>query len=1110
MKLRLSLVYASLLLSHIAIAQWRNMAPVGTTINDITFTDRYNGYAVFQSPAIGNCTVSHGLYKTINGGKDWIRMNTGNTSAIYAIHFVNQTTGWITGSSSDIRRTIDGGVTWVQQSSGVGSGNNDIWFKDINNGFVVGNNGILRKTTNGGTSWQTISSGVTTALRRIFFVNNNIGFIACGNGQILRTADGGTNWNVITTGAGGINDIFFADSNTGFLSSGNNLYKTSDSGLSWFPITTSAANPILRIFFTSPQTGYLSVSGEGIYKTTNGGLTWQNTTTLNGVYDSFSALFFIDNNTGFIGGELGRINKTTDGGTTWENVITGLGTALYTVFASHSDTAYAGGNEGKIFKTENGGVSYFQQTKAFSSAINKILFTSNQVGFACSDSGRILKTSDGGKHWVLKPTYTQRGFTDMCFIDAYRGFASASGGLVFKTSNAGETWDSIVTGATETDRAIWFINADTGFVAGGNKIQRTYDGGLTWNTHTSAIASSLQDIVFTNDSLGYCAGSFGKIIWTSDCGLSWFAANNLSGNAGISEMWFANDSLGYFAKNSSQSMTTDSCKSMGSTSTACLANNASMNSISMTQGGMYGYCVGGLNGVIHQTEQREIYRTYTSVNEYCAGSTLFVAYYARGFYDASNIFTAQLSDAFGNFSNAVNIGTYTATPYTYQSGIIYATIPPGTAPGNNYRIRVVASNPATIGVDNAWDISIQSSFLPDVTLNNNAPTSICAGSSVTFTASPFAGGLNPVYNWTINGISVGSNSNILQTSALQDGDTVQVSMLSGLNCLNVFPVFSNTYVATVSNTLPLNLNQDTSVCENSSMQLIAPSGYTYSWFPDTGLSDSQSANPTALITQNITYHLTITDASGCVGTDSVIIFSNPPPSINFTADTALCENSCITLTPIIGGNIQNILWSPVMGLNDSTVFNPLACPTVNTSYTATVTDFNQCTNSSSITVSVNPLPAIPLLTFDGTTLTSTIAESYQWYVNNSLIQGANSITYLPINNGDYTVMVTNAFGCTAESDPFTININSLVKNTKASDFWLATNLIFNTLQIVFLTPQQVQQVYIYNAQGQKVYEQNAPFNEKINIDATKLSTGVYFVWVQTLYGVSQQKICVLK
>jgi photosystem II stability/assembly factor-like uncharacterized protein len=832
--MKLRFLFLLVMFSSYTNAQWRTISPVGTNINDITFTDRYNGYAVFQSSGIGNCVISHGLYKTTNSGNDWIRMNTGNTTVISAVHFVNQTTGWITGASSDIRKTTDGGINWVQQNSGIGSGNNDIWFKDLNNGFVTGNNGLLRKTNNGGTTWQTISSGVTVALRRIFFVGSNLGFIACGNGQILRTTNGGNTWNIITTGAGGINDIFFADSNIGYLSSSNNLYKSFDGGFSWTPLITGAINPILRIYFTSPSNGYISVDGEGIFKTTNGGLTWSNSSTINGLYDTFYAICFIDENTGFIGGNLGKINKTTDGGSSWKNMTSGMGTELYTVFATHPDTAYVGGKEGKIFKTTNGGVTYFQQTKAFPSIINKILFTESNVGFACSDSGRILKTIDGGKHWSLKPTHTNKGFTDMSFINPNEGFVSASCGYVFKTSDAGETWDSLPSADSVAFRAIHFINSDTGFLAGVNKIQRTYDGGITWNVFTSANANSLKDIVFTNDSLGFCAGSFGSILFTTDCGQNWFPTNNSNVNAAIQEMWFANDSVGFFAKSTSQSITIDSCRNVGTVPTACLANNWSMNSISMTSGGQYGYCVGGLNGVIHQTEQREIYRTYTSLNEYCAGSNIFIAYYARGFYGASNTFTAQLSDASGSFQNPANIGTYTATPYNYSSGVIFATIPLGTVAGANYRVRVIASEPLTIGVDNGSNIIIQSSYFPLITLNSSENDTLCAGSPIVFTTVPFAGGLNPIYTWTINGNTINNNSETLTINTLQDGDIVQVSMQSSLYCASTQPVFTNSFTASIINELPLALGNDTAVCTNSNIQLNAPLGYSYNWSPTLG------------------------------------------------------------------------------------------------------------------------------------------------------------------------------------------------------------------------------------------------------------------------------------
>jgi photosystem II stability/assembly factor-like uncharacterized protein len=1174
------------LLSSVTNAQWRVTTPAGSAINDITFTDKYNGYAVFQSSGIGSCTVSHGLYKTINEGKDWVRMNTGNTSAINAIHFVNQLTGWYTGNSSEIRRTTDGGATWVQQSSGVGSGNNDIWFKDVNNGFVIGNNGILRKSTNGGVAWQTIASGVTVALRRIFFVNNNLGFVACGNGQILRTTDGGNSWNVITTGAGGINDIFFADATTGYFSSSNNLYKSVDGGLTWTPISTGAINPIIRIFFLDANTGYLTVDGQGVFKTINGGNTWNNTSTLNGIYDTFRAIYFTDTNTGYIGGDLGKINKTTDGGASWKNMRTGLGTELFSVFATDRDTAYTGGFEGKIFKTENGGVTYFQQTNAFYTAINKLYFINNNVGFACSDSGRILKTIDGGAHWDLKPTNTLRGFTDLSFINATQGYASAEGGYVFKTNDVGETWDSISTGEPDAYNAIWFLNEDTGFVAGSNKIVSTYDGGQNWNVLSSALVGSLQDIVFTNDSLGYCAGTFGKILFTTDCGLNWFQTNNSTSNAAIEEMWFANDSVGYFAKQTSQSFTIDSCKVISSASTACLANNWTMNSISMTDSGAYGYCVGGLNGIIHQTEQREIYKTFTSTNTYCAGNSIFIGYFARGFYGATNTFTAQLSDASGSFVNPVNIGTYTATPFAYQSGIITATIPLGTMAGSNYRVRVIASDPATIGVDNGYSITIQPSFIPSVTLNSSASGNVCAGSLVTLSTTAFAGGLNPSFTWTINGININNNSSNLVTSSLQDGDTVQVSMISNLNCANAQAVFSNNFIASISTGLPLTLTNDTAVCENSSIQLNAPAGYNYIWSPSMGLNNPTIANPTALININITYHLTITDAAGCAGTDSIninanplpililgnnqsacvnssvqlsapsgynyswlptigldnptianpiamvandidyvltitdgvgciatdsiSITANPLPTISFTPDTAVCENSCVVLLPIVPGNLQSISWTPTNTLNNSTIYNPIACPIVNTSYTAVITDTNQCSASNSINVDVNLLPSIPVISFNSDTLTSSQASTYQWYLNNNLISGANSMQYVPLVNGDYTVLISNAAGCTALSDSITVNINAIINNAIGNGISISPNPVFDAIHVTLNSNEDLVLVYLFNAAGIKVYEQKGIKNKSLILDVKNFSAGVYIISVQTPNGVYNKRVSVIK
>ena len=78
----------------------------------------------------------------------------------------------------------------------------------------------------------------------------------------------------------------------------------------------------------------------------------------------------------------------------------------------------------------------------------------------------------------------------------------------------------------------------------------------------------------------------------------------------------------------------------------------------------------------------------------CAGGNIIVPYTVTGgSYNFGNTFTAQLSNAFGQFTNPVNIGTL----FFWQSGIILATIPANTPFGFFYKIRVIASNPADTG-----------------------------------------------------------------------------------------------------------------------------------------------------------------------------------------------------------------------------------------------------------------------------------------------------------------------------------------------------------------------------------------------------------------------------
>ncbi len=87
---------------------------------------------------------------------------------------------------------------------------------------------------------------------------------------------------------------------------------------------------------------------------------------------------------------------------------------------------------------------------------------------------------------------------------------------------------------------------------------------------------------------------------------------------------------------------------------------------------------------------------------FCGGATVQVPYTVDALAGTGNVFTAQLSDKSGSFSNPVNIGSVSKK----GAGTIPATLPAGLISGTKYRIRVVSSNPVVIGSPNTTDLSI--------------------------------------------------------------------------------------------------------------------------------------------------------------------------------------------------------------------------------------------------------------------------------------------------------------------------------------------------------------------------------------------------------------------
>ena len=101
-----------------------------------------------------------------------------------------------------------------------------------------------------------------------------------------------------------------------------------------------------------------------------------------------------------------------------------------------------------------------------------------------------------------------------------------------------------------------------------------------------------------------------------------------------------------------------------------------------------------------------------------------------------------------------------------------ANLPPG-----NYTVTVIDASPClktlqvTVGTGTA-------TVTPSVTIAPSPGNTICAGTNVTFVAIPSNGGTTPSYQWKVNGVNVGTNSNTYQNAALANGSKITCVMTS--------------------------------------------------------------------------------------------------------------------------------------------------------------------------------------------------------------------------------------------------------------------------------------------------------------------------------------------
>ncbi|MEI7595977.1 MAG: gliding motility-associated C-terminal domain-containing protein [Bacteroidota bacterium] len=301
-----------------------------------------------------------------------------------------------------------------------------------------------------------------------------------------------------------------------------------------------------------------------------------------------------------------------------------------------------------------------------------------------------------------------------------------------------------------------------------------------------------------------------------------------------------------------------------------------------------------------------------SGSPFCPGASVSIPFtISGGDADAGNIFTAQLSDAFGSFATPINIGTLTAT----SSGLINGIIPVNTPAGTAYRIRVIASNPYTEGTSNSIDLEILN--LPSITVNSN--DTICVSSDY-----PVSGIIPQFYNslsWSASGDGVFSMPTSLATTytpSINDKTfgSVWIKLTASSSCGNDVDSMKLVLVSPPT----AFAGNDTLVCAWEDIALITANANNYDSLEwrvsgEGSLNDTLILNPiyspdtTDYIIGSVT--LSIFAKSKYCGTafDQIIISFKTPTFTFAGGNDTICIGNNYTLNNSEVSNFDSLSWS---------------------------------------------------------------------------------------------------------------------------------------------------------------------------------------------------------
>ena len=381
----------------------------------------------------------------------------------------------------------------------------------------------------------------------------------------------------------------------------------------------------------------------------------------------------------------------------------------------------------------------------------------------------------------------------------------------------------------------------------------------------------------------------------------------------------------------------------------------------------------------------------------------------------------------------------------------------------------------------------QGCFIPDIAdgrvaiyappeITPAGPHALCEGDSIVLEApAGFA-----EYQWS-------SGQASRRITVKRSGDYRVTLRTSGGIQVTTKPV---TVVVHARPVLRLAMTDTVHICEGSWIRLALAS--------TAGLSGFQWSNgmssETIAVSKAGTYFVRAADTRGCYGTsDSVtVVVDRISVRLSESGVRHFCEGDSLMLGADAG--FASYLWS-----NGDTTASTL----IRSSgfHYVLVKDAAGCQAVSDTLEAIFHDPPTPVITRNDSLLTTVQAAAYQWFRDGQELSGETNRSIIISATGTYRVRITDAYGCSAMSDPFVVTSTGIDRPAYIDAFDVYPDPNDGTVNVSISSALPVTwRIAVMNVLGQLVYERNGdrPVTRiQQQVDLRSTARGIYILRIET-------------